>query len=254
MMSQFNAPTYDIERPTGQCAFSGQTLQPGQPYVATLVEVDPDPQNPKANPSGLKRMDVTLDLWEQGSRPPRLFSFWKSIVPQPNQKKKVFVDDLVLMNLVKRLADADQQQRVAFRFVLALVLMRKKLLRYEGSRTIEAPPLRQPEPPLQTSTPDAHDTPDTPDTADAPATAEATHETSPDAANLETSPSATQQQSEPQQDAQPAAAAPALVKYEAWLMTPKGEDEPLQIINPQLDDAQIQQVTEQLGEILQGEL
>lgn len=179
-MSQFNAPTYDIERHTGQCAFTGQSLEPGQAYIATLVEVDPDPENPKANPSGLKRMDVALNVWESGSRPPRLFSFWKSVVPQPNQKKKVFVDDQVLMNLVKRLADADQPQRLSFRFVLALILMRKKLLRYEGSKMMD--------------------------------------------------------------------------EKDIWLMTPKGEEQPLEIFNPQLDDEQIQQVTEQLGEILEGEL
>ena len=185
-MSQFNAPSYDIERPTGQCAFTGQQLQPGDPYVATLVEVDPDPQNPKANPSGLKRLDVSQETWDAGSRPERLFSFWKSIVPQPNQKKKVFVDDQVLMNLLKRLEDADQPDRLSFRFVLALILMRKKLLRYEGSRVEES--------------------------------------------------------GEP------------VEKKEYWKMTPKGEEEALEILNPQLDEAQIQQVTMQLGEILEGEL
>lgn len=179
-MSQFNAPAYDIERPTGQCAFTGQTLEPGQAYIATLVEVDPDPENPKANPSGLKRLDVAMSAWDAGSRPARLFSYWKSVVPQPNQKKKVFVDDQVLMNLVKRLADADQPQRLSFRFVLALILMRKKLLRYEGSKNVDG--------------------------------------------------------------------------QDIWLMMPKGEEQPLEILNPQLDDAQIQQVTEQLGEILEGEL
>lgn len=189
-MSQFNAPNYDIERPTGQCAYTGQTLEPGETYVATLVEVDPDPDNPKANPSGLKRLDVALKVWEAGQRPMRVFSFWKSVVPQPNQKKKVFVDDQVLMNLCKRLADADQPQRLAFRFVLALILMRKKQLRYDGSRVDVVPA-----------------------TGDQPET-----------------------------------------KRELWKMTPKGEEEALEIFNPQLDDAQILQVTEQLGEILEGEL
>jgi hypothetical protein len=189
-MSQFNVTTYDIERPTGQCAYTGRALEPGETYIATLVEVDPDPQNPKANPSGLKRLDVALKVWEAGQRPLRVFSFWKSVVPQPNQKKKVFVDDQVLMNLCKRLADAEQPQRLAFRFVLALILMRKKLLRYEGSRVEKIPA--------------SGDQPET--------------------------------------------------RRELWKMVPKGEEEALEILNPQLDEAQIQQVTEQLGEILEGEL
>ena len=41
-MSQFNAPTYDIERPSGQCTFTGQTLEPGEHYMAVLVEAPQD--------------------------------------------------------------------------------------------------------------------------------------------------------------------------------------------------------------------
>jgi len=36
-----------------------------------------------------------------------------------------------LMNLFRRLADTDNEQRLAFRFVLGLILMRKKYLRYD---------------------------------------------------------------------------------------------------------------------------
>jgi hypothetical protein len=127
-MSQFNAPTYDIERPSGQCAFTGRELQPGEAYIAALVDVEPTPQNP----SGLKRLDVSMDAWRDGQRPEHVFSHWKATVPEPSAKKKLFVDDGVLMNLLIRLADAEQPQRIAFRFVLALILMRKKLLRYDG--------------------------------------------------------------------------------------------------------------------------
>ena len=125
-MTQFNAPTYDVERPTGQCAFTGRTLEPGEAYTATLVEAD----TPDA-PLGLKRLDVAMDAWNNGQRPDHLFSYWKTVVPEPNQKKSIFVDNEVLMNLLRRLSDADNPQRLAFRFILALILMRKKLLRYD---------------------------------------------------------------------------------------------------------------------------
>ncbi|QNN23708.1 hypothetical protein HED60_15990 [Planctomycetales bacterium ZRK34] len=130
-MSQFNAPAYDIERPTGQCAFTGRTLEPDEQYIAALVE---DGDN-------LKRLDICQQAWDEGKRPDDLFSYWKATVPQPQEKKKLFVDDAVLMNLLERLADADQPQRIAFRFVLTLIMMRKKLLRYDKTdkRTIDAP-------------------------------------------------------------------------------------------------------------------
>ena len=119
-MSQFQ-PSYDIQRPTGQCAATGESLEPGQTYYATLVEAGDD----------LHRVDVSEPAWREGFRPPGLFSYWKTQVPEPTQKKKLFVDDAVLMNLLERLADATQPQRLAFRYVLALILMRKKLLRFD---------------------------------------------------------------------------------------------------------------------------
>jgi hypothetical protein len=133
-MSQFNAPTYDIERPTGQCAFTGRTLEPDEQYIAALVE-DGD---------HLKRLDICQQAWDQGKRPDDLFSYWKATVPQPQEKKKLFVDDAVLMNLLERLAAADQPQRIAFRFVLTLIMMRKKLLRYDRT---DKRPVDAPEPP-----------------------------------------------------------------------------------------------------------
>ncbi len=120
-MSQFQSTSYDIERPSGQCAFTGQTLEPGETYIATLVEEG----------DAFRRVDISEAAWDEGKRPEHLFSFWKTTVPHPEEKTKVFVDDEVLMNLLRRLADETRPQRVAFRFILALILMRKKLLRYD---------------------------------------------------------------------------------------------------------------------------
>ena len=163
-MNMFASTTCDIERPTRLCSVTGKVLEPGQEYVATLVELETpqelqevgDGENESLVPQRsalasrdgqendrvsllgdlrLKRVDVCLEAWEQGQRPDRLFSYWKAHVPQPTEKKKLFVDDEVLMNLFIRLADTDEPRRQAFRFVLALILMRKKLLRYERSES-----------------------------------------------------------------------------------------------------------------------
>ena len=200
-MSWINTPTYNIQRPTGRCVMTDKPLEPGDRYIAALVEAEavPSGEDPKeaeaasdgeqAADSGLRRVDISLEAWEQGQRPEWVFSFWQSTVPMPNEKKKQFVDDAVLMNLLVRLEDTDQPQRLAFRFVLALILMRKKLLRYEGT------------------------------------------EKRADKSGGE---------------------------QEWWRMTPKPSlgmpDEPIDVLNPHMDDQQIQQVTEQLGEILEAEL
>lgn len=143
-MSQFNAPTYEIARPTGTCAITGRELEQGEKFIAMLVEIDPadlpddadDKQKAEAA-LGLKRIDVSLEAWENHGRPEKLFSFWKTVIPRAEEKKRMFVDDAVLLNLFHRLGETDNEQRLAFRFVLALILIRKKILRYDKSERRE---------------------------------------------------------------------------------------------------------------------
>jgi hypothetical protein len=53
-------------------------------------------------------------------------------MPRHDQvKKKLFVDDEVLCTLFERLADTTEENKLHFRFVLGLILMRKRLLVYE---------------------------------------------------------------------------------------------------------------------------
>ena len=196
-MTQFSASGYDVPRTSGQCAATGRALEPGETYYATLVDVDPEAG--EANALGMARVDISRQAWEQGHRPERLFSYWKTTVPEPNAKKKLFVDDGVLLNLLHRLAEAQEPERLAFRYVLALILMRKRLLRYDGSERRQA---------------------------------EADGER---------------------------------VEQEWWLLTPKkdpskgplgkwDDEQRIELLDPRLDEPQIEQVTRQLGEILQAEL
>lgn len=223
-MTQFNSASYDVQRPSGQCAFTGRQMEPGEVYIATLVE-DGD---------SFQRVDVSLEAWERGDRPEHLFSFWRTTQPEPEQKRKLFVDDEVLMNLLRRLEDADQFQRVAFRFVLALILMRKKLLRYDGSERGPAPTTSFAPPPPPPS-----------------------------------EPTATNEEADEQAEQSPEAEAPAEPEAERdgewWLMTPKldvskgrmgkwDEQGQMKVLDPELDEQGIRQVTEQLSEILQAEL
>src|SRR5258708_39729040 len=55
-------------------------------------------------------------------------------MPRPEEKKKLFVDDEVLCTLFERLADVTEPAKVNFRFVLGLILMRKRLIVYETTR------------------------------------------------------------------------------------------------------------------------
>lgn len=208
-MSQFNTPNYEIPRATGRCAATDDPLEPGQAYYAVLVELPAEPPDPAAahqspneaasNALGLTRLDVCEKAWLDGYRPQGLFCHWKSVVPEPNQKKKLFVDDSILLNLLRRLEGAQEPQRLAFRYVLALILMRKKLLRYDGTD-------------WRTEQVEGQD-----------------------------------------------------IRRGWWKLTPKldlskgplgkwSPDETIVVLDPQLDESQIEQVTTQLGEILEAEL
>lgn len=176
-MTRFGSD-YQVSRHTGVCAHTGEPLEPGSSCIATLCESEEH--------DGFERQDFSLAAWESGARPTGLYSYWKSTVPHPEQKQKLLVDDDVLMDLFTRLQEDIRPQRIAFRFVLGLILMRKKQFRFVGR---------------------------------------------------------TERDSE--RDG------------EVWLLRPRGADPdqpPVELVNPRLSDDDVRELTEQLSEVLNGEL
>ncbi|HUO08861.1 MAG TPA: hypothetical protein VM008_11210 [Phycisphaerae bacterium] len=101
----------------------------------------------KVEVSPFVRLDFCEKCWAEGKRPAdgagggglTMFSFWKTTVPAPEQKKKLLVDDSVLMDVFARMEEKTEPQEIRFRFVLALILMRKRLLKYESSEPVQTP-------------------------------------------------------------------------------------------------------------------
>jgi hypothetical protein len=114
---------YSVARPLGKCTITGQEIAVGEKFMAALRET----------PTGLERLDISMGAWEQFDRRD-LLAFWQATMPATEQKKKLFVDDETLQVVFDRLADTQEPNKQAFRFVLGLVLMRKRLLSYESSR------------------------------------------------------------------------------------------------------------------------
>ncbi len=112
---------WEIDKPLGQCSGSGKKIEYGEEYFATLVETD----------QGLTRRDFCADYWL--AEKPDVFCHWKTKLPRPDQKKHIFVDDEMLMALFERLEHEREQEKINFRFVLALILMRKRRLKYDSS-------------------------------------------------------------------------------------------------------------------------
>lgn len=113
---------WKIDKPLGQCCGSGRKIEYGEEYFAALVETE----------EGLARRDFCADYWQE--QKPEVFCYWKTKLPHPDQKKQLFVDDEMLMAFFERLEAETEQERINFRFVLALVLMRKRRLKYDSSK------------------------------------------------------------------------------------------------------------------------
>jgi hypothetical protein len=114
-----------IDKPLGKCAATGKEIMPGEDYYAALVQ----------NEQGFARRDFCADYWNQNK--PVVFCYWKTKLPTTEQKKQLFIDDDMLLAFFDRLKLETEQEKINFRFVLALVLMRRRRLKYDSSRTEE---------------------------------------------------------------------------------------------------------------------
>lgn len=114
-----------VARPSGRCAVSGSAIEPGTRFHAAVRET----------PAGLERLDVLPEHWPAFASAHELLAHWVTTMPQPERaKKRLFVDDETLMTLFERLEGVGEPAKQRFRFVLGLVLMRKRLLLHEGQR------------------------------------------------------------------------------------------------------------------------
>ena len=117
------AKEYSFSKTSGQCAVCKSSMACEQEFMATIREQDED----------IVREDYCLPCWQAQPRDnqPDIMGVWQGRVPKPDEKKKLFIDNELLMNLFQRLEGSDEPAKVNFRFVLALILMRKKLLVYD---------------------------------------------------------------------------------------------------------------------------
>jgi hypothetical protein len=113
---------WEVDKPLGQCYGTGRKIEHGEEYFGALIEVE----------DGLQRRDYCADYWD--GEKPEVFCYWKSRLPQPDEKKQIFIDDNMLMAFFERLENETEQEKVNFRFVLALILMRKRRLKYDATR------------------------------------------------------------------------------------------------------------------------
>jgi hypothetical protein len=110
--------TWKISSNRGVCTGCQKDFNEEEPYISNIVDSE----------EFLERRDYCIPCWE-GIDTADSFYFWKSVF-RPRRKKSLFVDDDTLMNFFTRLAEEDSDLKKNFRYLLSLILMRKKLLNF----------------------------------------------------------------------------------------------------------------------------
>lgn len=108
---------YEVHRSSRHCAVTGRELAPGEPYYSALV--------PKG--SSLERLDYAVESWQ--GPPEGAVGWWKSHQPEAGKRAIHTAPNDVMLDWFDRMADQPDQQDV--RYVLALLLIRRRVFRLE---------------------------------------------------------------------------------------------------------------------------
>lgn len=114
------AQKYELERPTAQCAVSGRRIEEGEEFYTVLFEEG----------ESFRRADYAVESWT--SPPEGSYCHFKTRIPAKAPRKRLLADNDLLVAFFLRLQEETEEVRVQFRFVLALLLMQKRLLRYDS--------------------------------------------------------------------------------------------------------------------------
>ena len=103
------------------CAVTERHFEDGEAFYTALF---PDPES-----SGYLRKDFSIDAWENlGDEVDQAFSFWQTKYLAPVKEEEVEVTDESPEDLLRRLIEEDEEHTENARYILAVMLERKKQL------------------------------------------------------------------------------------------------------------------------------
>jgi hypothetical protein len=113
---------YHLQANTRHCAATGEELHAGERFYSVLL----------VEGGKFLRKDYSEAAWQ--GPPDGALGFWRSRLGDGQAPKRPPVDDDLLMECLQRLEGETDPTKVAFRYVLALLLMRRKRVRLEDTR------------------------------------------------------------------------------------------------------------------------
>ncbi|CAN5569969.1 hypothetical protein BH11PLA2_BH11PLA2_36200 [soil metagenome] len=118
---------FEVAAPSRQCAVSGRELKPGERITSVLTDEN----------GTFVRRDYAVEAWP--GPPEQAVAYWSGVVPDSGKPRKPVYNDDLLLDLFRHLAESDDPQRVNFRYVVALLLMRRKRLKFEDVKRTDGP-------------------------------------------------------------------------------------------------------------------
>lgn len=116
---------YEIQGPTRVCSASGRELKPGERFFAVLADRD----------GRFVRTDYAAEQWP--GPPDKAIAYWSGRVPPTDRPQKPVINDDLLMDCFLRMADALEPNQIRFRYVVTLLLMRRKRMKFEDTKRDE---------------------------------------------------------------------------------------------------------------------
>jgi hypothetical protein len=114
---------FEVQRCTRHCHISGRELQPTETFYSALV----------SEGANVLRRDYSAEAWQ--GPPDGALGWWKSQLPSPNSRKLHWAPNDVMIELLDELAD--QPDKLDMRYVLSLLLVRRRVARLEEMETDE---------------------------------------------------------------------------------------------------------------------
>jgi hypothetical protein len=114
---------FEVQRFTRRCAVTERELTPGETFYSALIPAG----------SKVERHDYSSEAWQ--GPPEESLGWWKSQVPTTETKTPQWAPNDVMLDLFERLAELPE--RGDMRYVLALLLIRRRVLRLEDTEKNE---------------------------------------------------------------------------------------------------------------------
>lgn len=114
--------TYQFQGPARQCAATGRELRPGEKFVSVLRDVN----------GQFVRQDYAADVWTEA--PSDAVAWWAGRIPEGGRPAKPIINDDLLLDCFEHLTNTTDPARLNFRYVVALLLMRRKRFKFDDAR------------------------------------------------------------------------------------------------------------------------